>query len=71
MFGIFGHETGGILTPRPGIKPTPPVLKSSLNQWTAREVRQYSLNTNGNGNEYLMNSAQQVIALHLWEEFER
>ena len=31
-------ETGGILTPRPRIEPTPTVLKSSLNQWTAREV---------------------------------
>jgi len=38
MFGVFGHETGGILTPRPGIKPTPTVLKSSLNQRTPREV---------------------------------
>ena len=30
MFGVFGHETGGILTPRPGIKPMPTVLKSKV-----------------------------------------
>ena len=62
----------GILVPWPGVEPTLPAFEAkSLNQWTAREVRQYSLNKNGNGNEYLMNSAQQVITLHLWEEFER
>ena len=27
MFWFFGHETSGILTPRPGIEPTLPALE--------------------------------------------
>ena len=26
MFWCFGHKAGGILVPRPGIKPAPPAL---------------------------------------------
>ena len=37
---IWPHLTAcGILVPRPGIEPTPPVLEArSFNLWTAREV---------------------------------
>ena len=30
MFWIFGHEACGILAPRPGIEPTPPVLEGKV-----------------------------------------
>ena len=26
MFGVFGHQAHGILTPKPGIEPAPPAL---------------------------------------------
>ena len=30
MFCFFGHETCGILAPRPGIEPAPPALESEV-----------------------------------------
>ena len=35
---IFDYKSCGVLVPKPGIKPAPLALESSLNQWTAREV---------------------------------
>ena len=30
MFWIFGHKACGILTPQPGIEPTPPELEGEI-----------------------------------------
>ena len=30
MFCFFGHETYGILAPRPGLKPAPPALEGEI-----------------------------------------
>ena len=44
FFFFFGHEVCRILVSQPGIKPSPPALKTlSLNHWTAREVPLYFL----------------------------
>lgn len=38
MFAGFGHKACGILTPQPGIEPTPRIGKAKVNLWTSREV---------------------------------
>ena len=41
FLSLLGHTVwhGGILVPRPGIKPAPPSLEAeNFNQWTTREV---------------------------------
>ena len=30
MFYFFGHKANGILTPQPGIQPTPPALEGKV-----------------------------------------
>ena len=43
LFWGVGHAqvVCGILVPRPGIEPVPPVVEAwSLNHWTAREVQE-------------------------------
>ena len=43
MFCFFGHETRGILVPRPGIKPTPPLLESDSRSVVTNSLRPHGL----------------------------
>ena len=45
MFWVFGFEACGILVPWPGIGPTPPALKGSLNLWATREVHVFTFDS--------------------------